>query len=67
MPGRGTSQPGTRPRPAGKDARVQVRLPPEQLAALDAWIETRARKVSRAEAIRCLVMAKVRVDLDSGD
>ncbi|MDB5460053.1 MAG: hypothetical protein JWO72_1794 [Caulobacteraceae bacterium] len=55
------------PKPTGKGVMVGVRLQPDQLAALDAWIATRSQLVTRPEAIRRLVMAKVRATLDSGD
>jgi anti-sigma factor RsiW len=36
---------------------VTVRLPPDQLAALDAWITTNPDAPTRAEAIRRIVAA----------
>ena len=46
---------------------IGVRLQPEQLADIDAWISTRTEKLTRPEAIRRLALAKARVELDSGD
>lgn len=43
------------PAPTGKGTPVMVRLQPEQLAALDAWIERRELPVTRPEAIRALL------------
>ena len=34
---------------------IGVRMPPDQLAALDAWIAEQPNRVSRPEAIRVLV------------
>jgi len=49
-------QPKKRGRPAiGAGTPIQVRLQPEQLAALDAWIMRQdGRRLSRPEAIRIL-------------
>lgn len=44
-----------------------VRMTPEDLADIDAWIATRAHPMTRPEAIRQLALAKARVDLDGGD
>jgi hypothetical protein len=44
-----------------------VRLQPDQLADIDAWIATRTHPMTRPEAIRQLALAKARVDLDGGD
>lgn len=44
-----------------------VRLQPDQLADIDAWIATRTEKLSRPEAIRRLALFKARHDLDGGD
>ena len=56
-----------RKRPAGAGVQIQVRLQPEQLADIDAWIETRSHPMTRPEAIRQLALAKARHDLDTGD
>lgn len=57
-----------RGRPAtGRGQTIGVRMSPEQIADIDAWISTRTEKLSRPEAIRRLALAKARVDLDSGD
>jgi hypothetical protein len=34
-----------------------VRIPPDQLAALDAWIAKQPKSISRPEAIRAFVAA----------
>ena len=45
-----------RGRPAtGKGVPIQVRLQPDQLAALDAWIAGQAEPVTRPEAVRRLL------------
>lgn len=45
-----------RGRPAtGKGQMLGVRLQPELLSALDAWIGQRAVKISRPEAIRTII------------
>jgi hypothetical protein len=36
-----------------------VRLPPQQLAALDAWIADQPKPISRPEAIRAMVSASL--------
>ncbi|MGQ2941565.1 MAG: hypothetical protein ACT6Q7_14075 [Blastomonas fulva] len=42
-------------RPAtGKGTPISVRLQPDQLAALDAWIEAQGGGISRPKAIRLL-------------
>ena len=46
---------------------IGVRLLPDQLADIDAWIATRTHPMTRPEAIRQLALAKARVDLDGGD
>jgi hypothetical protein len=43
------------PAPTGKGVLIGVRLQPDQLAALDAWIDRRDPKPSRPEAIRILL------------
>lgn len=43
------------PKPTGWGTPIMVRLRPEQLAALDEWIASQARKPSRPEAIRILL------------
>jgi len=43
------------PKPTGKGVNVGVRLQPEMLARLDAWIAKQPRKVSRPEAIRAFI------------
>jgi hypothetical protein len=47
----GTKKRG-RPPTTGKGVQIGVRLQPDQLAALDAWIKTDAPGASRPEAIR---------------
>ena len=55
-------------RPAsGKGTPILVRLQPDQLADIDAWIATRAHPMTRPEALRQLALAKARIDLDGGD
>lgn len=44
-----------RKRPPQSGAPVMVRLQPDQLAALDAWIAAQPEPVTRPEAIRRLV------------
>lgn len=61
MDGKDTSVPKKRgPAPTGQGTQVQVRLQPDQLAALDAWIGAHARHtekpaVSRPEAVRLIL------------
>jgi hypothetical protein len=43
------------PAPSGQGTPVMVRLQPNQLAALDAWIEADGSRFSRPEAIRRLL------------
>jgi hypothetical protein len=43
------------PAPTGKGTQVVVRLQPDPLAALDAWVAKQKDKPTRAEAIRRLV------------
>lgn len=43
------------PAPTGIGTSINVRLQPEQLAALDAWIGHQERPCSRPEAIRLLL------------
>lgn len=52
-----TLQPKKRgPKPSGVGTPIQVRLQPDQLAALDAWIEGQVEpRPSRPEAIRQLI------------
>jgi hypothetical protein len=44
----------SRGRPPVGAVPLSVRVPPEQLAEIDAWIETQDPKLSRPEAIRQL-------------
>jgi hypothetical protein len=46
-----------RGRPAVNSTPISVRLPPDQLAALDDWIAAQSSEVSRPEAIRRLLSA----------
>lgn len=46
------------PKPTGWGIPVMVRLRPDQLAALDAWIEQRDPRPSRPEAIRTILQEK---------
>jgi hypothetical protein len=43
------------PPPTGKGIQVQVRLQPDRLAAIDAWIEKQDRPLTRPEAIRAMI------------
>jgi hypothetical protein len=45
------------PAPTGKGTQIQVRLQPEQLAELDAWIEKQEIQPTRPEAIRGMIDA----------
>ena len=45
------------PKPTGKGVNVGVRLQPDALARLDAWIAKQPKPVSRPEAIRAFVEA----------
>jgi hypothetical protein len=47
------------PAPTGKGAPIMVRLQPDQLSALDAWIEDRQPKPTRPEAIRLILGEKL--------
>jgi hypothetical protein len=42
------------PKPTGKGVNIGVRLQPDRLAALDAWIASQPKPLSRPEAIRRL-------------
>jgi hypothetical protein len=49
-----------RGRPAtGRGKTIGVRMLPDQLAALDAWIDRQPEPVSRPEAIRAMVAASL--------
>jgi len=51
-----------RGRPAtGRGTGVLVRLQPDQLAKLDAWIAAQPKPVSRPEAIRAMVAAALEI------
>lgn len=53
MDGKDTSVPKKRgPAPTGQGTQVQVRLQPDQLKDLDAWIAEQGKEQSRPEAIR---------------
>lgn len=53
MPGQETLQPKKRgPQPTGVGTPIQVRLQPDLLAKLDAWIEAQPDQPSRPEAVR---------------
>jgi hypothetical protein len=54
-------------RPAGRGQTIGVRMQPDEIADIDAWIATRAHKLTRPEAIRQLALTRARIDLDSGD
>jgi len=57
----GNMQPKKRGRPAiGQGTPVQIRLQPDQLAALDAWIAERDAKLGRPEAIRLILKEKLK-------
>lgn len=43
------------PKPTGKGEPIMVRIQPELLDAIDAWISSQPEKLSRPEAIRRLV------------
>ena len=43
------------PLPTGKGLQVQVRLQPDMVAMVDAWIAAQAKSVSRPEAIRLML------------
>jgi hypothetical protein len=45
------------PKPTGKGLNIGVRLQPDQLAALDAWIASQPKPISRPEAIRAILAA----------
>lgn len=51
----------SRGRPRTNATPVMVRLAPEQLAALDAWIAQLGKPVSRPEAIRAILAAGLSV------
>jgi hypothetical protein len=53
-----TVQPKKRgPAPTGKGIPIQVRLQPDQLAALDAWIAKQPEPMTRPEGVRRLIEA----------
>ena len=47
------------PLPTGIGTSINVRLQPAQLAALDKWISTQAKPVTRPEAIRSIIQEKL--------
>jgi hypothetical protein len=47
----------SRGRPAVNAVPITVRMPPDQLAKLDAWIAAQPSPMSRPEAIRAMVQA----------
>jgi hypothetical protein len=49
------------PAPTGKGTQIQVRLQPDQLAGLDAWIEKQEIKPTRPEAIRGMINAMLHI------
>lgn len=49
-----------RPSTGGQMPGVMVRLPPDQLAELDAWIAKQGQPVSRPEAIRLFLAEGLR-------
>lgn len=56
MVGQQTLQPKKRgPKPTGQGTPVQVRLQPDQLAALDRWREAQSPAPTRPEAVRQLI------------
>ena len=52
---------------APEDQTIDVLMRPADLEDIDAWIALRPYKLSRADALRQLALAKARIDLDSGD
>jgi hypothetical protein len=55
------------PPATGKGLLVGVRLQPPQLNALDAWISTQPRKMSRPEAVRKLLASALGAETLSSD
>ncbi len=49
------------PAPTGKGTQIQVRLQPEQLAELDAWIKKQEIPPTRPEAIRGMIDAMLHI------
>ena len=49
------------PAPTGRGTPVLVRLQPDQLAELDAWIAKQPRPITRPEAIRAFLAAGLQV------
>jgi hypothetical protein len=49
------------PAPTGKGTQIQVRLQPDQLTGLDAWIEKQEIKPTRPEAIRGMIDAMLHI------
>lgn len=47
------------PAPTGKGVPIMVRLQPNQLAALDAWIAKQGSDITRPEAIRKILVEKL--------
>jgi hypothetical protein len=47
------------PKPTGKGQLIGVRLQPDQLASLDAWIERQPDKPTRPEAVRAILREKL--------
>lgn len=50
-----------RPSTGGQMPGVMVRMPPDLLALLDAWIAAQPKPVSRPEAIRAMVAAALQI------
>lgn len=50
------------PAPTGKGVPVGVRLQPDQLAALDAWIAANGGTMTRPEAMRALMAVGLAAD-----
>lgn len=58
---------GNMGRPPINATPVNVRLPPQELAALDAWIARQSDAPSRPEAIRRLIEAGLRAEGEARD
>lgn len=54
-----------RGRPATGSTGIMVKMPPDQLAVLDAWIDARPEKVSRPEAVRRILGTALEADESS--
>jgi len=53
-----------RPYTGGRGTMIGVRLPPDQLAALDTWVAQQPRPLTRPQAIRLMVQAALTAEVE---